>query len=60
MNPRIFSPKALSLIYQYSQGLPRLINILCDNALISGYAADRQIIYGKTIQADQRPGRAEF
>ena len=50
MNPRIFSPKALSLIYQYSQGLPRLINILCDNALISGYAADRQIIDRQTIR----------
>jgi general secretion pathway protein A len=50
VNPRIFSPKALSLIYQYSQGLPRLINILCDNALISGYAADRQIIDRKTIR----------
>ena len=50
VNPRIFSPKALSLIYQYSQGLPRLINILCDNALISGYAGDRQIIDRQTIQ----------
>jgi general secretion pathway protein A len=50
VNPRIFSPKALSLVYQYSQGLPRLINILCDNALISGYAADRQIIDRKTIR----------
>ena len=50
VNPRIFSPKALALIYQYSQGLPRLINILCDNALISGYAGDRQIIDRKTIQ----------
>jgi general secretion pathway protein A len=49
VNPRIFSPKALSLIYKYSQGLPRLINILCDNALISGYAGDRQIIDRKTI-----------
>jgi general secretion pathway protein A len=50
VNPRIFSPKALSLIYQHSKGLPRLINILCDNALISGYAGDRQIIDRKTIR----------
>jgi general secretion pathway protein A len=50
VNPRIFSPKALTLIYQYSQGLPRLINIVCDNALISGYAGDRQVIDRETIR----------
>jgi len=50
MDPRVFSPKALDLIFEYSQGIPRLINIVCDNALISGYASDRQIIDQKTIQ----------
>jgi general secretion pathway protein A len=33
---RIFSPKALSLICSYAQGIPRAINTLCDNALLVG------------------------
>ncbi len=33
---RIFSPKALSLICSYAQGIPRAINTLCDNALLKG------------------------
>jgi len=32
----IFSPKALSLICSYAQGIPRVINTLCDNALLMG------------------------
>jgi general secretion pathway protein A len=56
--PSIFSAKALERIFEYSQGIPRLINIVCDNSLISGYAADRQIIEKKTIQEviDSREG----
>lgn len=50
MDPRVFSPKALEQIFEYSQGIPRLINIVCDNALISGYASDRRIIDQKTVQ----------
>ncbi|MBI2188004.1 MAG: AAA family ATPase [Acidobacteria bacterium] len=34
-----FTPKALALVHQYSGGIPRLINLLCDRALLGGYAA---------------------
>ena len=45
-----FTSKALDAIYLYSKGTPRLINILCDRALLSGYVSetatiDEQIIY---------------
>lgn len=33
----IFSPRAARLIVREAGGIPRLINILCDNALITGY-----------------------
>lgn len=36
---RVFSPQALSFINEYAKGIPRVINILCDNALRSGYNA---------------------
>jgi general secretion pathway protein A len=34
----LFSPHAFARIHRYSQGLPRLINTLCENALITAYA----------------------
>jgi type II secretory pathway predicted ATPase ExeA len=35
---RLFSPEAVVAIHQYSKGFPRLINTICENALITGYA----------------------
>jgi general secretion pathway protein A len=46
----LFAPKALDRIYRYSKGIPRLINIVCDNALLIGYAIDQKIIGDKIIQ----------
>jgi len=33
----IFPPETIAAIYQHSQGLPRLINTICENALIAAY-----------------------
>ncbi len=35
----IFEPASIEEIYRLSKGNPRLINILCDQALLTGYAA---------------------
>lgn len=35
---RIFDKGAIDEIYKYSGGVPRLINIICDNALLTGFA----------------------
>ena len=43
-NTYLFTPQALKKIYQYSKGIPRLINIVCDNALVYGYANEKQVI----------------
>ncbi|HQE29656.1 MAG TPA: AAA family ATPase, partial [Phycisphaerae bacterium] len=34
----LFVPTAFDLIYEGSQGIPRLINRICDNALLAAYA----------------------
>lgn len=34
-----FSPQALKLVHQVSGGIPRLINLLCDRALLGAYSA---------------------
>jgi len=44
---KIFTSEALSLICAYGQGIPRTINLICDNALLIGYSLSRM-----TIDAD--------
>lgn len=36
-----FSEKALDIIYQYSRGIPRLVNIICDSLMLSAFAEDK-------------------
>jgi general secretion pathway protein A len=43
-NRSIFAPTALESIYSYSGGIPRVVNVLCDNALLTGYALGRKEI----------------
>jgi general secretion pathway protein A len=33
-----FTPKALQSVYKYSGGIPRVINLLCDRALLAAYS----------------------
>lgn len=49
-NKDIFSAEAVRLIYQYSNGLPRLVNTVCDNALLEGYLFKANTIDGLTIK----------
>jgi general secretion pathway protein A len=44
----IFSPGAIDYIFRCSEGIPRQINNLCDNALLTGFAAGEATI-GRTI-----------
>jgi len=41
---KIFTDEAVRAIYRASKGTPRLINIICDHALLSGYADNRPVI----------------
>jgi general secretion pathway protein A len=45
-----WTPEALALIYEYSGGVPRLINVLSDKALMAGYVADTFTIDASMIQ----------
>ena len=40
----IFSTEAIRSIYHYTTGTPRLINTVCDNALLEGYLARTAVI----------------
>src|SRR3954453_2384111 len=39
---RLFTREAVTLIHEYARGIPRTINVMCDNALVSGMALGRQ------------------
>ncbi len=42
--PNIFAVGAIDFIFQCSEGIPRQVNNLCDNAMITAYAANEKII----------------
>lgn len=43
-SPELFSSEALELIHQCTGGIPRLVNIVCDTALVYGFSDQRQAI----------------
>jgi general secretion pathway protein A len=63
-NRPIFSNAALSAVYQGSRGIPRMINLLCDTALLYGYADElsqidealvRQVIVDRRLNDGGHP-----
>jgi general secretion pathway protein A len=48
--PNIFTPGAIDFIFQCSEGIPRQINNICDNAMLAAYAAGEQIISRQIIE----------
>jgi general secretion pathway protein A len=47
---QLFTPDAVQEIAYYSRGFPRLINILCDNALLIAYATSQKRVTGAIIE----------
>lgn len=47
---QIFSQSAIKKIYKLSNGIPRLINILCDRALLGAYATNQKTVNTKIIR----------
>jgi type II secretory pathway predicted ATPase ExeA len=38
----IFTTKALESVYRYAAGIPRLVNVLCDNGMLTAYALEKR------------------
>ena len=47
----LFSAQACDLIHSVSQGTPRLINVLCDRALMYGYSQDAKLITSEILRS---------
>lgn len=50
----LFASDALAAVYDYSNGIPRIINILCDNGLLAAYASRQPMVDGKMIREISR------
>jgi general secretion pathway protein A len=49
-NPALFTPEAMQTIYASSRGIPRVVNLLCEHALISAYAEQKRVISDDMVQ----------
>lgn len=45
----IFSEEALARVYEYSRGIPRVINTLCENSLVNSFARQQRTIPGEVV-----------
>lgn len=48
--PEIFTPGATDEVHRYSKGVPRLINIVCDRALLGAYARGEQRVTSEIVR----------
>ena len=47
--PPIFSDEALDKIYEYSRGIPRIVNNLCENSMVSAFSQEQRTVTGEMI-----------
>lgn len=47
----IFTPEALRLVFLYSGGVPRLVNILCDTSLLCAFADENTLVDEDVIRS---------
>ncbi len=48
--PKIINEESIPLIYRYTGGIPRLINSLCDTALICAFVDNKKIVTAKMFE----------
>ena len=48
--PQVFTSDAANRIWEFAQGIPRVINLLCDRALVNGFTKSSPIIDSKIVK----------
>jgi len=46
-----FAPESYQLIYEFTKGIPRLINVLCDRALLLAFTKERKVFDREVFHA---------
>jgi len=49
-NPDIFSPEAVEVVHRYARGIPRVTNLLCEHALVSSYADQKNPVPAEIVE----------
>jgi general secretion pathway protein A len=49
-DPNVFTPGAVDFIFQCSEGIPRNINNICDNAMLTAYSNGNKVIGRQIIE----------
>jgi general secretion pathway protein A len=47
---QVFTREAVTLIHEVSRGIPRTISVICDNALLTGFAIGQRPVNSNTIR----------
>ena len=47
----IFEPVACDIVFRYTGGVPRLVNVLCDTAMLCAFAEERTVIDDALVKA---------
>jgi len=50
----VFTNDALETIYSLSRGIPRIINLICDHALLSGFVDEKEKVTRGIVEASTR------
>jgi type II secretory pathway predicted ATPase ExeA len=52
-NP-IFSPEAVTAIHRYSNGIPRVVNLICEHCLVSAFVDEQKMVSATVVDAIAR------
>ena len=47
----VLLPEAMELVYHFSKGIPRVINLICDHAMINAYAEQLKLIPAHIVES---------
>jgi hypothetical protein len=50
----IFSPEAVTAIHRYSNGIPRVVNLICEHCLVSAFVDEQKMVSASVVDAIAR------
>jgi general secretion pathway protein A len=51
---QIFEPEATVALFRYSQGIPRIINLLCEHCLVSAFVDQKKTVSSEVVDSVAR------
>lgn len=51
---QLFDPASLDAIYRYSNGIPRVVNLICEQCLVSAFVDQQKVVKAAVVEAVAR------